>query len=152
MCRHNRAVLLNQTAEYALRLAASMAGIETGCSITAARLSERTGIPLQYLSKVMRRLVVAKLVTSRRGQGGGFVLARPPAEISLMQVLAATDFRVDPDRCAFGMSCCDSQHPCPLHPVWSPLKDALQEWADGHTLADFGPAPRLLRWARSADG
>lgn len=143
--RQNAAVLLNQTAEYALRAAAVLAAAPPGASLTASDLSAATSIPAQYVSKVMRRLVVAGLVRSRRGQGGGFELARDAAAITLLQVLEATDMRIELDRCAFGMPACDTQQPCPLHDVWKPLKESLRQWASGHTLADVAQAPKRRR-------
>ncbi|GAB4161645.1 MAG: hypothetical protein Fur0037_28230 [Planctomycetota bacterium] len=130
-------MILNQTAEYALRAAAILASASPGESLRASTVSERTGIPQHYLSKILRRLVVAGLIRSQRGQGGGFTLAEDPSRITILDVLEATDYRLDPDRCPFGMERCDDDRPCPMHPVWAPLKKALQAWAAGHTLADM---------------
>ncbi len=140
-------MLLNQTAVYCLRAMAVLAALAPGESLTAAELSERTGVPQQYLSKVMRKLVVARLVRARRGHGGGFSLQRAPRAIQLGEVLAAVDLQVD-DGCAFGFAACDPHNPCALHPIWSRLKDSLEEWTAGSTLADLGPPPKVPRLRR----
>ncbi len=128
---------LSQTAEYALRALAHLATQDEGVAVNARELSQGTGVPVHYLSKVMRRLVTAGLVHASRGHGGGFVLARPAAEILLGDVLAAGEHNpASPDRCAFGWGTCDAKRPCPLHGTWSELKEAAQAWARRTTLAD----------------
>lgn len=139
----------NQTAEYALRAMAFLANLPRGQAARAVDLSEGTGIPTHYLSKVLRRLVVAGLLDSRKGHGGGFSLSRPPRRIKFREILKAADFEPDPRRCAFGWGSCDPQHPCPLHPAWSRLNETVTAWADETTLEsvlteDF-PARRQTR-------
>ncbi|MBW2295571.1 MAG: Rrf2 family transcriptional regulator, partial [Deltaproteobacteria bacterium] len=68
-------MVLSQTAEYALRAMAWLATAPTREPVRAKDLSVATGIPSHYLSKVMRRLVLAGLLISQKGQGGGFLLA-----------------------------------------------------------------------------
>lgn len=131
-------MLLNLTAVYGLRAMATLATLAPGESLNAAALSERTGVPQQYLSKVMRKLVVARLVRSRRGHGGGFSLMAAPARIRLADVLRAIDVELD-GGCAFGYARCDQAHPCVLHPVWTRLQAALDDWGNGSTLAEIGP-------------
>jgi Rrf2 family iron-sulfur cluster assembly transcriptional regulator len=132
-------MLLLQTAEYAMRAISALAAAGQGVSLTAPDLADQTGIPPAYLSKVMRRLVVARLVLARKGHGGGFRLARRPDQVRFADVLRACDEAVGADRCAFGWGQCDPAHPCPLHPAWSQLNAALHAWADRTTLADVVP-------------
>lgn len=139
-----RSMLLNQTAVYGLRAMAVLAGLPPGGSINAADLSERTGVPRQYLSKVMRKLVVHRLVRGQRGRGGGFSLRRPPGDIRLAEVLQALDLEFG-GGCAFGFAQCDASNPCALHPLWSRMQAGMQQLAGDHTLADLGPEPRLPR-------
>ena len=129
-------MLLNQTSEYALRAMALLATADAG-PMRSEQLAERAGIPSHYVSKVMRRLVVAGLVTSKRGRGGGFVLARSAHSIRLLDVLEATDVVLQGGRCAFGTGDCDANAPCALHPVWTKLKDDLVSWATLNTLGDL---------------
>jgi len=68
-------MLLSQTAEYALRAMAWLATVSGDEPVRAVDLSSATGIPTHYLSKVLRRLVLANLLESQKGQGGGFSLS-----------------------------------------------------------------------------
>lgn len=134
-----RHTLLSQTAEYALRATTWLAVCPPGTALRSSDLSRATGIPDHYLSKILRRLVIAGLLSSRRGQGGGFELARPPDEIRLLDVLHAVDPSIERGRCAFGWGACDAKAPCPLHAAWAPMGDSFMEWAATTTLASARP-------------
>jgi Rrf2 family protein len=125
---------LPQTAEYALRATAWLAARAEPSPVRAKELSEGTGIPLHYLSKILRRLVLADLLLSQKGHHGGFVLARPPGEISFREILTAVNGFPTPRRCSFGWGSCDKTKPCPLHEPWSEMADQFSEWASTTTL------------------
>jgi Rrf2 family transcriptional regulator, iron-sulfur cluster assembly transcription factor len=133
-----RAAPVSQTAEYALRAMAMLAKLDHS-ALRAKDLSVETGVPVHYLSKVLRRLVAAGLLRARKGHGGGFALTRPPEQTRIADVLAAVGGAHDTTRCAFGWGNCDARHPCPLHPTWTALNNALTEWGNTTTLADLGP-------------
>ncbi len=126
---------VSQSAEYALR---AMTCLAQGDRVArkAADLAVEASVPAHYLSKVLRRLVAAGLLDSQKGHGGGFVLARPASEIRFADVLAAMGEAPVGGRCVFGWGKCDEKKPCPLHPAWSVLSEALQSWARESTLAD----------------
>lgn len=135
---------LTQTAEYALRAMAFLGTHDDGLPVRAPELAEATGIPPHYLSKVMRRMVVARLVRSQKGHGGGFVLARPPSEIRFVDILLGAGHPVESDRCAFGAGRCDASNPCALHPTFSRLHALTTAWAYETTLADVVRDQRRL--------
>jgi Rrf2 family protein len=148
--------MLSRTAEYALRAMSHVARAPEGAPVRAAELSQESGVPLAYLSKVLRRLVVAGLLTAEKGHHGGFRLARPAAKIRFSEILQAAE-SAEPVECAFGWKRCDPAKPCPMHPTWTKLKTAYRAWADETTLADVRDAPAADRAAvrstvRSAAG
>ena len=145
---------LTQTAEYALRAMAWIALESPRDPVLARDLSTGTRIPSQYLSKILRRLVLAGILESRKGRGGGFTLARPPDRIFFKEVLAAVDAYPREDRCAFGWGACDPARPCPLHESWSRMSSGFREWASRTTFGDVHevPARRTTRRRRRAAG
>lgn len=143
---------LTQTAEYALRAMAHLAVLQDGGAVRARDLAAASGIPAHYVSKLLRRLVVAGLLESRKGHGGGFALARPPEDIRVVDILEAVDYPVELDRCAFGWGTCDVDAPCPLHAVWSELKEAFGRWAENSTLADIRDGTAAVPEAAAGDG
>ena len=60
-------------------------------AVLAARVSKEYGIPLEYLLKILQQLVRANVLRSKRGPRGGFFLARPAEEITLLEVVEAVD-------------------------------------------------------------
>ena len=134
-----------KTAEYALRAMAHMARLPNGHAARAQELARAADIPTPYLSKILRKLVLGGLLKSKKGHGGGFVLARPPRLIRFLDVLTASTFESNPVACAFGWGDCDPHHPCPLHPAWSSLRNSFVDWAASQTLADVKDAPLLPR-------
>lgn len=127
-------MLLNQTAEYALRAMACLASAPPGVLLTSDDLTARAALPAHYVSKVMRQLVLAGLVEGKRGRGGGFRVARAPQTIRFLEIIDAVGGWPDPDRCAFGNDRCNPEAPCPLHPTWTRLSDVVQAWAGSTTL------------------
>ena len=105
--------MISQTAEYALRAMVFMAAAEDSAHVTQ-EIAQRMQVPAGYLSKVLQSLSRAGLVTSQRGLGGGFTLAKPARDISIYEVIQAVDpvqrIRVCPLKLTV-----HSVHLCPLH-------------------------------------
>lgn len=83
-------VLRNQV-EWALHCAVVLAGLPPGRTLSAKVLSEFYGIPKEYLSKALQALATAGLVSGATGPSGGYVLSRPPAKITFLDVVEAIE-------------------------------------------------------------
>ncbi len=102
-------------------------------------IAERTGLPQPYLEQILLAVKGAGLVRSKRGVGGGYVLARPPAEITLADILAAVDGPLttlmgEHDHC---------EGHCILQEVWVGVSDETRQILERFTLAaswSSGPA------------
>lgn len=104
--------MFSNTTEYALRAAVYVASLG-GQSVRSERIAEVTKVPSGYISKVMRDLVVAGLVTSQRGPNGGFALARPAEAISVLDVVNAVTPIHRITSCPLGNP--EHLNLCPLH-------------------------------------
>jgi Rrf2 family protein len=135
-------VFISKTAEYAIRAMSALATLPEGIKVRANDLVRATGIPAPYLSKILRRLVLADLLVSQKGKGGGFSLARAPAEISFIEILNAVDAFPTEGQCAFGWGNCDEDMPCPLHGAWSRLSGQLLNWANDTNLSEVVAAAK----------
>jgi Rrf2 family protein len=76
-------------ADYAVRAAVELAA--AGDMITADQIAQAQGIPVNFLENILRDLRRAGIVESRRGQAGGYLLARPAEEISIADVIRAVE-------------------------------------------------------------
>ena len=131
----------NRTTEYAMRAMANLALQPRDQPMPAKALAKVTGIPQHYLSKIMKKLVGAGLVKSKKGHGGGFTLRKPKKEIHYLDILVASGYEAHPIRGVFGWGECNSEAPCPLHDSWVDLNEAFKEWAMKKTLIDVRGRP-----------
>jgi FeS assembly SUF system regulator len=82
---------LSHLADYAVVLMTAAARRPTGARLSATELSADTGVPLPTTQKLMGQLAASGLLSSVRGAGGGFALAKAPAEISLADIVEADE-------------------------------------------------------------
>jgi Rrf2 family nitric oxide-sensitive transcriptional repressor len=105
--------MISQTAEYALR-AVVMLGSNPGSPRTTQQIAEKTRVPSGYLSKVLQALGRAGLVEAQRGLHGGFVLARPLDELTILDVINAVDPLKRIKHCPLGIAAHGTRL-CSLH-------------------------------------
>jgi Rrf2 family iron-sulfur cluster assembly transcriptional regulator len=102
-------------------------------------IAERTALPQPYLEQILLSLKGAGLVRSKRGVGGGYVLARSPSTITLAEVVAAVDGPIVAGD--FGPphenGACDHEGQCVLLSVWAEVGDHMREHLASFTLADM---------------
>ena len=78
-------------ADYAVRAAVELAAAGTAEPVKADQIAEAQSIPLNFLENILAELRRAGIVESRRGAAGGYLLARPPEEISIADVIRAVE-------------------------------------------------------------
>lgn len=105
--------MLSQTVEYALRAATYLASVPEQ-SRTVDQIAEKTHVPVAYLSKVLQQLVREGILTSRRGTGGGFTLARGPEKVRILEIVQAVDPIQRITTCPLGLAA-HGRRLCPLH-------------------------------------
>ena len=102
-------------------------------------IADRTGLPQPYLEQILLALKGAGLVRSKRGVGGGYVLARDPHEITLGQIVSAVDGPIAAGD--FGEphqnGACDHEGQCVLLAVWAEVGHHMRRHLDSFTLADM---------------
>ncbi|HLI44218.1 MAG TPA: Rrf2 family transcriptional regulator [Acidimicrobiales bacterium] len=126
--------------DYASRALLSLALREGEATPTSVRdIAERTGLPQPYLEQILLAVKGAGLVRSKRGVGGGYVLARPASEITLGQIVSAVDGPIVVGD--FGPphqnGACDHEGQCVLLAVWSEVGEHMRHHLDSFTLADM---------------
>jgi Rrf2 family protein len=94
-------------------------------------------LPRDYLAKVFQKLVHGGILRSVKGRGGGFTLARPPHQITVMDIVEAIDGPQRFDRCVVGLEQCNDQMPCPQHDLYKPIRQRLKDYLNTTTLADL---------------
>lgn len=127
--------MFSQTIEYALR-AVYCLGQTPGDAKTNRQVAEAMKIPPSYLAKIMQGLVKAGIVKSRRGVRGGFLLAKDPEGVSLLDVITAIDPQWGEVPCPLQRE--DHQeHRCPLHSRLNEAKTHIEKAFSDTTLAEI---------------
>jgi Rrf2 family protein len=117
--------------------------------VSTASISEAESIPLPFLTKVISRLATAGLVTTSRGMGGGVSLARPPEEITLLQVVEAVDGPIVLNHCLLRSGTCEHEPNCAAHDVWSEIQDGLVRELDSVTMKALADRQTQKKMANS---
>lgn len=120
-------------------------------SVTLADIARRQGISLSYLEQLFAKLRRSGLVDSVRGPGGGYKLAKSPAEISVAQIIVAINENIDATRCG-GERNCQGQEPCLTHELWEELSEQIYGFLKGISLADLITRPQVQEVAKRQEG
>ena len=131
--------------DYACRALLSLAlHADTDGPTSVRDIAERTGLPQPYLEQILLALKGAGLVRSKRGVGGGYVLARAPHAITLGDIVSAVDGPITLGD--FGQphqdGACDHEGQCVLLAIWGVLGEHMRRHLDELTLADIATMAR----------
>ena len=131
--------------DYACRALLSLALHDDVAGPTSVRdIAERTAIPQPYLEQILLALKGAGLVRSKRGVGGGYVLARLPDQIKLSEILSAVDGPISLGD--FGEphedGSCSHEGQCVLLAIWKSAGEQMNHLMDGFTLQSVADAAR----------
>ncbi len=138
--------MLNQSAEYAVRVVVRLAKLESGTWAQANDLATDVDVPANYLSKLLHQLAAAGVLESRRGRGGGFRLARNAESLTVAEVVAPFDPPTRYRECLLGGSRCNAATACEAHEHWKPIADRVLAFLTETTVAQMAgrevPRPR----------
>lgn len=127
---------LTRRGDYAVRAMLTLARPGTG-KLTAADLADATAIPSNYVPQVMGDLVRASLVSNRRGRHGGYTLARPPEEVSLLSIVEAVEGESRRRTCVMrGGPCGRDGVTCAVHDAFATAQERANRTLRSVTLAD----------------
>lgn len=127
----------NKTTEYAFRIFAFMAINKTKL-YRADEIYEHLNIPLRYLRKLLTDLSKSGLMQSIQGNSGGFRLNKDPNEITLLDIVNATESNIEKNLCFFGFQKCQfSNDKCHMHDNWITIIEGIESLLITTTLADL---------------
>ena len=130
--------------DYASRALLSLALHASEGPTSVRDIAERTALPQPYLEQILLALKGAGLVRSKRGVGGGYVLARPPSEIDLASIVSAVDGPIQAGD--FGRphtdGACDHEGQCVLLAIWADAGERMRSLLEGYSLADLAAITR----------
>ena len=98
-----------------------------GSPVRSEEIARQLELPHAFTRKCLRDLVEAGILKSRKGRTGGFVLAGPPSEISVLDIVVALQTLRRYEACLLGQPECPGEVACPLHDFWMRLIERFEE-------------------------
>lgn len=128
---------LSSRARYGMRAILELAMEYGKDPLQIKTIAEREDISNKYLEQLIAMLKAAGLVRSIRGPRGGYMLAKPPAEIKLKEVFVTLEGPMIPAECLEHPEFCSRCMDCATREIWSELQDAISGVLESVTLADL---------------
>lgn len=132
---------LTTKSRYGARAIFDIAYNSSGAPVQIKDIASRQQIPQRYLEQIFHKLKQAKVVKSVRGPGGGYLLGKDPAEITLAEIIKAMREPIDPVFCADngggGIKKCSRVEECITRHIWKEAGEKITEYFDSITVADL---------------
>lgn len=127
---------LTSRARNAVAAMADIAAYGGNAPVSLADIAVRQGLSVAFLEQIFARLRKAGLVESRRGVGGGYLLAQDPADISVSMIVRAVNEEIRSTACVPGtnLGCTGTTARCLTHKLWRGLDLEIEDYLDGISL------------------
>ncbi len=127
---------LGRKGDYSVRAVLDIAN-HSGERRKSREIAEEMDIPVHYLHQILANLVEHGILTAVAGPSGGYVLAKPAREITLLAVVEAAEGPIRLDQCVLRGGPCDWDQSCPIHVPWSRALAALKKELEGTTFDEL---------------
>ena len=129
--------MFSRSSGYAIQALTYLAAQPSGRLVGAREIATNLQIPMPFLWKILRKLRQEKLVRSFKGVHGGYELARPALSIRLSEILlGGRDSGLLGD-CLLGLSTCNDEEPCQLHPHWKDVREQIEKRVKNTRLSEL---------------
>lgn len=128
---------LTRQSDYGVRAILHLSGLPYGKIAQTKDIAADQDIPAKYLPSIIRTLARSGLIRTMRGNQGGVMLARPPEEINLREVIEAIEGPITLVQCMRGPNQCDREADCRFLPVCRDLQAQMTGQLEGTTFADL---------------
>jgi Rrf2 family protein len=127
---------LGRKGDYSVRAVLDLAR-NNGDRRKAREIAEEMDIPHDYLTQILANLVQQGLLTAAAGPTGGYLLARPADDISLLEVVEAAEGPIGLEQCVLRGGPCSWEESCPVHVPWARAQKAMAEQLAATSFADL---------------
>lgn len=130
-------VLFSRQCEYGIQAALVLATKKHEGWTALSEITARINVPNHYMAKILQNMARDGLLDSWKGPQGGFKLAKPAAQITLLEIVEAIDGTGFLKKCVLGFPDCSSDDPCPIHKTWEKVREQLVNSLGKKSLADM---------------
>jgi Rrf2 family protein len=113
--------------DYATRIILHLSMMGAGAHITADEVARKRLLPRAFVRRIIRRLGASGILRTSRGAGGGISLARPPAQISLFDIVQAMEGGLNLNACVENPSACPLAVICPVQSAWTDITGQIAD-------------------------
>ena len=142
--------IFSRQCEYAIQSVLYLAMKPPDAKTSIREVTDELGIPYHFVAKILQDLSRKGLLRSLKGPAGGFSLARPSREITLLEIVDAIDGTGFLRSCVLGFPECSSKTPCPAHEQWSGVRTTMESMLIGQTVADMARNTRKPQYRRAS--
>lgn len=128
---------ITRQADYAVRAVVYLSELGPDRRAATSQIAQEQQIPPSFLAKIVSQLSVAGLLQTSRGARGGVSLAKPPENISLLEVVEAIDGPIWLNECVADPSACTFGSTCEMKPVWCDAQAELVAKLSGTNFSQF---------------
>ncbi|MBI4806330.1 MAG: Rrf2 family transcriptional regulator [Desulfovibrio sp.] len=131
---------LTRAAEYAIRCVLYLAKHPFGQTVSRREVAQTMDIPMAFLGKIAQGLAKSGVLVVRQGAHGGYELALPPSQISLLMVVEAIDGEILVNECLSRPQDCGRSSFCAVHKVWEKARDQFRETLNSASFEELARA------------
>lgn len=130
-------MVITRATEYAIRTVIFLAKQPAGEIVLKKDICRTQEVTPAFLTKILQPLIKAGIVSSQRGVGGGFLLARDPRDITLLDLLEAEEGKLHLNHCLADTGVCERDVYCTVHELWSEAQEAMINVLRSQSIADL---------------
>ena len=130
-------MIITRATEYAIRAILYMSRQPVGEIIYKKDICKAQEITPAFLTKILQPLIKEGIVGSQRGVGGGFYLAKNPAEITLLDIINSQEGPVYLNQCLVAEGACDREFFCPIHGAWAEIRKEFMQTLSRYDFASL---------------
>ena len=127
---------INRATDYGIRLMMYLAA-RPGTIVPRAEVAQKMAIPAEFLAKIAQLLAKAGFIEIRKGRAGGYILARDPSQITLLDLVETLEGEISLNLCVGRPEACSFSPTCKVHLVWQAARKGLRDFLASIRLTDL---------------
>lgn len=127
---------INRATDYGIRLMMYLAA-RPGTIVPRAEVAQMMAIPAEFLAKIAQLLAKAGFIEIRKGRAGGYILARDPSQITLLDLVETLEGEISLNLCVERPEACSFSPTCKVHLVWQAARKGLRDFLASIRLTDL---------------
>lgn len=141
-------MIYSKTCEYAIRALSFIASREKTTPVSGSEVSDETGVPKAYVTKIFQCLIQARILDSKSGPRGGYFLRVEPSKLTLAELMTVLDDQPQSSlsKCIMGQKVCNEKEACALHHIWAPACEQIKLTLSQKTVADVTGMKGKFEW------